>query len=185
MWPSRGPWGGLQPLLVELSECILFIPKVKKCDTFRHVRPSRSWRFAQPKVGLWMCVQWVHDQKICLCLKSLCSKQIFRAVFLCNNPYLQRFWACLKQSPFRSCCCAAVYRADWEPATTSERRALSVFWRYSADLWGPSTPNPTQVSWKTLILKNWPIFPASCGYVVVLPHVAQVRFWRPKIPHSE
>ena len=28
------------------------------------------------------------------------------------------------------------YRADWEPATTSGRRALSVFWRYSAVLWG-------------------------------------------------
>ena len=77
------------------------------------------------------------------------------------------------------------YRADWEPATTSGRRALSVFWRYSAVLWGPSTPNPTQISWKPLILKNWLIYPASCGYVAVLPHVAQVRFWRPKRPHSE
>ena len=77
------------------------------------------------------------------------------------------------------------YRADWEPAATSGRRALGVFWRCPAVLWGPSTPNPTQISWKPLILKNWPIFPASCGYVVVLPHVAQVRFWRPKKPHSE
>ena len=77
------------------------------------------------------------------------------------------------------------YRADWEQAATSGRRALGVFWRYPAVLWGPSTPNPTQGSWKTLILKKWPIFPASCGYVVVLPHVAQVRFWRPKKPHSE
>ena len=77
------------------------------------------------------------------------------------------------------------YRADWEPAASSGRRVLGVFWRCPAVLWGPSTPNPTQVSWKTLILKNWPIFPASCGYVVVLPHVAQVRFWRPKRPHSE
>merc|ERR1712185_268132 len=51
------------------------------------------------------------------------------------------------------------YRADWEPAATSGRRALGVFWRCPAVLWGPSTPNPTQVSWKTLILKNWPIFP--------------------------
>ena len=65
------------------------------------------------------------------------------------------------------------------------RRALGVFWRCPAVSWGPSTPNPTQISWKTLILKNWLIFPASCGYVVVLPHVAQVRFWRPKMPHSE
>ena len=77
------------------------------------------------------------------------------------------------------------YRADWEPEASSGRRVLGVFWRCPAVLWGPSTPNPTQVSWKTLILKNWLIFPASCGYVVVLPHVAQVRFWRPKRPHSE
>ena len=45
------------------------------------------------------------------------------------------------------------YRADWEPAATSGRRVLGVFWRCPAVLWGPSTPNPTQVSWKTLILK--------------------------------
>ena len=38
---------------------MLFIPKVKFSATFRHVQPSRSWRFAQPKIGLWVCVQWV------------------------------------------------------------------------------------------------------------------------------
>ena len=38
--------------------CMLFIPKVNFSATFRHVRPSRSWRFAQPKIGLWVCVQW-------------------------------------------------------------------------------------------------------------------------------
>ena len=54
--------------------------------------------------------------------------------------------------------CLVSYRADWEPAATSGRRALGVFWRCPAVLWGPSTPNPTQVSWETLILKNWPIF---------------------------
>ena len=44
--------------------------------------------------------------------------------------------------------------------------------------------NATQVSWKTLVLKNWPIFPASCGHVVDWPYVTQVRFWRPKIKAS-
>ena len=77
------------------------------------------------------------------------------------------------------------YRADWEPEAPSGRRVLGVFWRYSAVLWGPSTRDPFQISWKTLILKNWPIFPVSCGYVVDWPHVAQVHFWRPKRPHSE
>ena len=46
------------------------------------------------------------------------------------------------------------YRADWELAATSRRRALGVFWRCPAVLWGLSAPSPTQVSWKTLILKN-------------------------------
>ena len=78
--------------------------------------------------------------------------------------------------------CFHTGRIGREPEAPSGRRVLGVFWRCPAALWGPlaSTPNPTQVSWKTLILKNWLIFPASCGYVVVLPHVAQVRFWRPK-----
>ena len=31
---------------------------------------------------------------------------------------------------------------------------MSVFSRYSAVLWGSSTPNPTQISWKPLILKK-------------------------------
>ena len=38
------------------------------------------------------------------------------------------------------------YRTDWEPEAPSGRRALGVFWRYPVVLWGPSTPNPTQVS---------------------------------------
>ena len=52
-------------------------------------------------------------------------------------------------------------------------------------MWGPSTLNSTCISWKPLILKNRPIFLCACGYVVDLPHVAQVRFWQPKRPHSE
>ena len=56
--------------------------------------------------------------------------------------------------------CAGIHRADWEPEAPSGRRALRVFWRCPAVFWGLSTPNPTQVSWKTLILKNWLIFPS-------------------------
>ena len=75
------------------------------------------------------------------------------------------------------------YRADWEPATTSGKSMAGVpgaLWRLLAVLQGPSTHNPTLVAGKTLILKNWPIFPGSCGYVVVLPHVAQVRLQTPQ-----
>ena len=32
------------------------------------------------------------------------------------------------------------YRVDWEPEAASRRRALGVFWRCPATLWGPSTP---------------------------------------------
>ena len=39
--------------------CMLFIPKVNFSATFRRVRTSQSCCFAQPKVGLWVCVQWV------------------------------------------------------------------------------------------------------------------------------
>ena len=81
---------------------------------------------------------------------------------------------------------ASIHRADWELEAASRNRAeLGVFWRCPAASRGPSTPNPTQVSWKTLILKNWPIFTTPCGYVVNWPHVSQVRFWRPMCSHSE
>ena len=59
------------------------------------------------------------------------------------------------------------YRADWEPEAPSRRRALGVFWRCPAVLWGPSTPNPTQVSWKNPYFEKIgeTIFPASCGKI--------------------
>ena len=38
---------------------MLFIPKVNFSATFRHDQTSQSWCFAQPKIGLWVCVQWV------------------------------------------------------------------------------------------------------------------------------
>ena len=41
---------------------------------------------------------------------------------------------------------AASYKADWEPEAASGRRALEVFWRCPAALWGPSTANSSQVS---------------------------------------
>ena len=47
-----------------------------------------------------------------------------------------------------------ICRVDWQPEATSGRRALVVFWRCPVVLWGPSTPNPTQVSWETLVLKT-------------------------------
>ena len=54
------------------------------------------------------------------CLKSLCSTmQTFRAVLLCNNPDIQRFWACFKQWPFRSRSCAAVQLALYGPFANS------------------------------------------------------------------
>ena len=101
-------------------------------------------------------------------LQSVFKYQLYYRVKL-HNRFLN--------NDFEDVADSSSYRADWEPAATSGRRVLGVFWRCPAVLWGPSAPNPTQVSWKTLILKNWPIFPASCGYVVVLPHVAKVRFW--------
>ena len=52
------------------------------------------------------------------------------------------------------------YRTDWEPVAPSGGRVLGVFWRYPAVLWEPSTPNPIQISWKTLILKKMAHF--SC-----------------------
>ena len=47
-----------------------------------------------------------------------------------------------------------------------QQLAKGVFWGSPAVLWGQSTPNSTRVSWKTLILKIWPIFPVCmsiCG----------------------
>ena len=38
---------------------------------------------------------------------------------------------------------------------------------------------------KSLFVKFGRLFLCACGYVVDLPHVAQVRFWRSKRPHLE
>ena len=70
----------------------------------------------------------------------------------------------LLRSPIRDSSCHT--EADWKPAAPRRRRVLGVPWRCPAVLWGPSTPNSTRVSWKTLILKNWPICPVCmwiCG----------------------
>ena len=86
----------------------------------------------------------------------------------------------LAHAPF--ICSSLACRADWESAAPSRRRTLGVSWGCPAAVWGPPTPNPTQISWKPLILENWSIFPVLCEYVD-WPYVAQVRFWRPKRPH--
>ena len=78
------------------------------------------------------------------------------------------------------------YRADWEPAAASGRRVPGVSWGCPAALWGPSTLNPTRVSWKTLTWnKLADFFLCACIYVVDWPHVAQVRFLATKRPHLE
>ena len=82
-------------------------------------------------------------------------------------------------------CVVMAYRADWEPAAASGWRVRGMSWGCPAALWGPSTPSPTQVSWKNPHFEKLADFPVSCGYVMDWLRVAQVRFWRPKRPHSE
>ena len=77
------------------------------------------------------------------------------------------------------------YRADWEPAATSGKCMAGVpgvFWRCSAVLWGPSIHNPTRISGKTLILKNWPIFPICMEKRVGSAPSDQGRLWQPNGP---
>ena len=50
--------------------CMLFIPKVEFSATFRRVRPSRSWRFARPKIGLWVCV--IGPTSVTACSSGIC-----------------------------------------------------------------------------------------------------------------
>ena len=38
---------------------MIFIPKVNFSATFRRDRTSQNCCFAQPKIGLWVCVWWV------------------------------------------------------------------------------------------------------------------------------
>ena len=77
------------------------------------------------------------------------------------------------------------YRADWELAAAGGEACPGGVLGVPSGLVGPLTPNQTRASWKTIILKNGLIFLYACGYVVDWPHVAQVRFWRPKRPHLE
>ena len=51
-----------------------------------------------------------------------------------------------------------------------------LFWRSPAVFWGPSTPNPTWILRKPLILKNWPISLYACGNGLNLPHLAERAF---------
>ena len=53
-------------------------------------------------------------------------------------------------------------------------------------MWGPSTPNPTRVSWKPLILKKWPIV-SVCMWICggLAPCGPKCTFGDQKRPHSE
>ena len=71
-----------------------------------------------------------------------------------------------------------LYRVDWEPAAPSRRRrvlGLSRGWQRPCG----DNLHPVQLRFHGLLLKNWPIFPVM-WILVDWPHVAQVRFWRPK-----
>ena len=57
-----------------------------------------------------------------------------------------------------------------------------VFWRCPAVLKGPSTHNPTLVLRKTLILKNWPIFPICMWKWGGSAPSGQARVSRPNWP---
>ena len=77
------------------------------------------------------------------------------------------------------------YRADWEPAAPSGKCVAGVprvFWRCRAVLQGPSTHNPTLVAGKTLILKNWPIFPLCMWKMGGSAPFGQARLSRPNWP---
>ena len=50
---------------------------------------------------------------------------------------------------------------------------------------GATHTQPSQAAWAALVLKSWSIFLCVCGYVEDWPHGVQVRFWRPKGPHSD
>ena len=79
----------------------------------------------------------------------------------------------------------AIYRADWEPAATSGKSMAGVpgvFWRCLAVLQGPSTHNPAWVAGKTLILKNWPIFPICMWKWGGSAPSGQARVSRPNWP---
>ena len=74
--------------------CMLFIPKVNFSATFRHVRPSRSWCFAQPKIGLWVCVQWVPKrpqmravrvQNLPVSLYKHSALSFYATIHICSN----------------------------------------------------------------------------------------------------
>ena len=79
---------------------------------------------------------------------------------LCISP--KKKWRAGTEANNLSCELLTTYRADWEPATTTRKCMAGVpgvFWRCPAVLQGPSTHNPAWIAGKTLILKNWPIFP--------------------------
>ena len=78
-----------------------------------------------------------------------------------------------------------LYRADWEPAAASRRRTSGVL-GVPSDLVGTIyTQFNSGFRENSDFEKINRFFLCACGYMVDWPHVAQVRFWRPKGPHSE
>ena len=81
--------------------------------------------------------------------------------------------------------CENLYRANWEPATTSGKCMAGVpgvFWRSPAVLQGPCTHNPTLVAGKTHTSKNWPIFPICMWKWGGSAPSGQARVSRPNWP---
>ena len=121
-WAVSKPMGGTPAASCRVVRtgpavtCMLFVPKVEFSDTFRHVRPSRSWSFAQPKVGLCVCVQWVpkRPQMRAVCVQA----SLYHYINIQSCHFMQQFISpailgmvqtvAVPQSQLRCCAVGAV-----------------------------------------------------------------------------
>ena len=137
---------------------MLFIPRVKSSDTFWHDRPSQSWCFAQPKVGSWVCVQWVPKRSRMRVVRVQNLPVSLLNVQSCH--FMQQFISpailgmfqtvAIPQSQLR-CCAVGAVRAVCEAESGFQKQLLALWCLHLGSLLHTGVPQPAKSQMAPLV----------------------------------